>query len=223
MCSTTIVRHRLFVPRTDAASSISLASPSRFIHHSTVSLVTLLSVSPCRHAAGLEGEKCLPCPAGGVCPGDERFKDLVRSQAGFWRLNATVDPPSEAAQLFCQEERKLIVIAARDGTCPVLQPCEPVDSCLGNNTCKYGYVGERCSQCLPGKFYRVNGEVRPFGRASSSWFCARLSVLLVRMRCLLTVTPRPSLFAEHLPVFCACSASSARTTCTCCTAVWPSC
>jgi hypothetical protein len=96
---------------------------------------------------------CLPCPQGGACPGDERFVDLVNSTHGFWRTNWTVD--SEEAGSFCAPERRLSRVAAG---CPSMQPCEPVSSCLGNNTCAYGYDGPRCIYCLPGKFYRVNGE-----------------------------------------------------------------
>jgi hypothetical protein len=102
---------------------------------------------------GLEGEPCLACPQGGKCPGDERFSDLVNSTKGFWRSNVSVS--SAEAGTFCAKER---ILSRTEWGCPILQPCEPPDSCLGDNTCAYGYDGPRCIYCLAGKFYRVNGE-----------------------------------------------------------------
>lgn len=120
----------------------------------------------CVCSAGLEGEICLPCPDGASCPGDERFEDKVNSTAGFWRSNEPVF--SEEANLFCAALRNIEnPIPARAGTCPVFRPCEPVAACLGNNTCKTGYTGERCMDCVKADkdkkitgYYRVNGEVR---------------------------------------------------------------
>jgi hypothetical protein len=77
----------------------------------------------------------------------------MNSTKGFWRTNFSVD--SEEAASFCAPERMLSRVGAG---CPAMQPCEPVDSCLGNNTCAYGYDGPRCIYCLAGKFYRVSGE-----------------------------------------------------------------
>lgn len=98
----------------------------------------------------------MPCPQGGICPGSERFYDLLTAAQGFWRFNATVG--SEVADLFCDDERKLVQIPARGGACPALRPCEPPEACLAGNLCSLGYEGERCAFCLAGKYYRVNGE-----------------------------------------------------------------
>jgi len=46
-----------------------------------------------------------------------------------------------------------------DRECPVMRPCEPPNSCLGNNTCapKYDPTSPRCAICASG-FFRLNGE-----------------------------------------------------------------
>lgn len=104
---------------------------------------------------GLEGEDCQACPQGGACPGDERYADLLRATAGFWRINATVLPAlSEEATLFCELSRQLSRAAIG---CPVIQPCEPVEACLGNNICDIGYTAVRCASCDKG-FYRISGK-----------------------------------------------------------------
>lgn len=101
---------------------------------------------------GLEGEVCLQCPAGAICPGGERFVDLDIASSGYWRINASVS--SSDAQIFCDSPR---LISRQNGTgCPIYEPCSPSDSCLGNNICNIGYTGDRCSQCSPGTYHRVN-------------------------------------------------------------------
>src|SRR5690606_13865145 len=63
----------------------------------------------------------------------------------FWRTNVTAPHPRCAAAMQGREQ------------CPLFEPCEPAESCLGNNTCAQGYDGARCMFCARG-FYRVSGE-----------------------------------------------------------------
>ncbi|KAA0147327.1 hypothetical protein FNF31_07613 [Cafeteria roenbergensis] len=99
---------------------------------------------------GLRGEECLKCSVdalGANCSdGDEQMYDLVVSLPGWWRFNYTTPHPA------CHEKRQ-----ARD-ECPAFAPCEPKWACLGANLCSEGYTSERCSQCVQGKYYRINGE-----------------------------------------------------------------
>ncbi|MCP4870904.1 MAG: hypothetical protein GY898_19545, partial [Proteobacteria bacterium] len=99
---------------------------------------------------GLRGEECLKCSVdalGANCSdGDEQMYDLVVSLPGWWRFNYTTPHPA------CHEKRQ-----ARE-ECPAFAPCEPKWACLGANLCSEGYTSERCSQCVQGKYYRINGE-----------------------------------------------------------------
>ena len=119
---------------------------------------------------GLDGEVCLACPTGGVCPGSERYVDLLNSTAGYWRSDVPVDT-SDASM--CDAPRRLTRTA-----CPVLRPCEPAAACLGGNTCAEGYVAERCAACLPGKYYRMNGECV---KCPSSMYALYIGLALVLM------------------------------------------
>ena len=123
---------------------------------------------------GQVGEYCEPCPQGAVClSGADQGcavwgSDPVRciefvepfSMAGWW------SEPVPTSDRFCHGPRQ----AGANGlhplgrpfpynlTCPRMLPCEPSSACTGNNTCKYGYDGYRCKDCLKGEFYRVAGE-----------------------------------------------------------------
>eukprot|EP01138_Halocafeteria_seosinensis_P015194 gb/GECG01015507.1/.p1 GENE.gb/GECG01015507.1/~~gb/GECG01015507.1/.p1 ORF type:complete len:3818 (+),score=398.83 gb/GECG01015507.1/:1-11454(+) len=97
---------------------------------------------------GLQGELCVDCEKeerGAVCPGGERFIDLVYSEEGFWRHNVTT-PESR-----CHELRQ-----SRD-RCPLFLPCQPSWACAGDNECSEGYTGFRCSDCVAGSHFRING------------------------------------------------------------------
>lgn len=114
----------------------------------------------------------MSCPQGAMCPGDERFTDLVNSTFGFWRTNFTVD--SAEAGSFCDAPRRIT-----RGECPAFQPCEPVEACAGNNTCVYGYEGPRCAQCLAGKFHRVGTYCQPCPENLPLLYAGLATVLLV--------------------------------------------
>eukprot|EP01138_Halocafeteria_seosinensis_P004698 gb/GECG01004804.1/.p1 GENE.gb/GECG01004804.1/~~gb/GECG01004804.1/.p1 ORF type:complete len:2888 (+),score=298.40 gb/GECG01004804.1/:1-8664(+) len=96
---------------------------------------------------GLQGEMCLNCKKeepGAVCPGGERFVDLIYAEEGWWRTNDTT--PSERCHPKRQSREK----------CPVFLPCEPNRACTGNNTCAKQYAGFRCSDCADG-YFRIAG------------------------------------------------------------------
>jgi VCBS repeat-containing protein len=98
---------------------------------------------------GLRGEVCVDCTAevrGANCPGGEMDVDLVVSQTGWWRTD--VAAPSDLCHPLRQSRAR----------CPTFLPCEPAESCLGANVCADAYTGERCSECIKGSYYRVNGE-----------------------------------------------------------------
>ena len=107
-----------------------------------------LFVSECKRGwYGLQGETCVFCEEeqpGAICPGNERWIDLVYSDEGWWRFNRTT--PHDR----CHPER-----LSRE-KCPVFMPCEPSFACLGDNTCAREYAGVRCSQCADG-FFRIGG------------------------------------------------------------------
>jgi hypothetical protein len=103
---------------------------------------------------GLRGEECLKCSVdakGANCThGDEQLHDMVVSLPGWWRFNLTAG--AKDRDIRCHEKRK-----HREG-CPYFAPCEPKWACLGNNLCAEGYTSARCSECVKGKYYRINGE-----------------------------------------------------------------
>jgi hypothetical protein len=71
------------------------------------------------------------------------------SAPGWWRDEVT---PNSGGQC-------LDGLIPLNRFCPVMRPCEPQSSCLGNNTCapKYDPESPRCSICNAG-FFRLNGE-----------------------------------------------------------------
>ena len=78
------------------------------------------------------------------------------SLPGWWRFNQSLTSDE------CHPLRTSAVRAINEetdtGGCPVYKPCEPPESCPGDNLCLRGYDGPRCSQCLEGQFHRVNGR-----------------------------------------------------------------
>jgi len=102
--------------------------------------------------SGMLGEYCVDCETeptfrGSFCPGGELDWDKVVSAKGWWRTNVTQDKESQCHPL-----------RVHRAACPIFQPCEPVESCLGSNKCAEGYTAARCAECIQGKYYRVNGE-----------------------------------------------------------------
>jgi len=79
----------------------------------------------------------------------------VVSEEGWWRFNLSVT--SEKAERWCHELR-INSPPRQEAGCPYFAPCEPKWACLGNNLCAEGYTDVRCSQCIKGKYYRINGE-----------------------------------------------------------------
>jgi hypothetical protein len=101
---------------------------------------------------GIE-EPCLPCPIGGVCHGDLEWPYAA---PGFWDLqpNNTIEA-KDPYRDNCPAER---LDSAHRSYCFYPVACKPNEACEGNNTCKYGYEGVRCKDCLKGQFYRRAGE-----------------------------------------------------------------
>src|SRR6185312_11452495 len=78
--------------------------------------------------------------------GGEHQFDLVTAQPGWWRENLTTP------NALCNPLRE------HRSACPYFVPCSPASSCLGSNECGIGYTGDRCSLCVKGAYYRVNGQ-----------------------------------------------------------------
>jgi cysteine-rich repeat protein len=113
-----------------------------------LAVVDALAESTCFEGAyGAVGELCLPCPDGALCPGSPIEPAAL---PGYWREE--LDPSDPFYDRLCPLERRDRV------SCPLVTGCVPSSACGFNNTCTLGYEGIRCSQCLRGKYYRVNGE-----------------------------------------------------------------
>merc|ERR1711871_1841195 len=99
---------------------------------------------------GQEGEYCAPCPHGSACPGGDVEPTALR---GFWKLELLVKPDLRKDEYnpLCDKRRRERV------HCPFIIPCDPPDSCEGNNVCSDKYNGTRCALCMQG-YYRVLGE-----------------------------------------------------------------
>ena len=108
---------------------------------------------------GIRGELCLHCedehPGANCTNSHLQVFDPIVSLPGWWRFNRSLNDP-ECHPLRTTEVRA-VNASRRTGGCPVYKPCEPVEACVGENLCAYGYEGDRCSQCLYGEFHRVNG------------------------------------------------------------------
>lgn len=99
---------------------------------------------------GQVGELCVQCPEGSHCPGGFAEPSAL---LGFWKLNLPVVLNLRTGEFneLCDKKRR-----AREH-CPFIIPCDPPDSCLGENKCSERYSGVRCALCRSG-FYRVAGE-----------------------------------------------------------------
>ena len=95
---------------------------------------------------GMQGEFCLPCKIGANCSSFENDLETPWSEAGWWRSLLTV-PNANCLQRSTNLRTQ----------CPHYIPCEPAESCAGNNTCSEKYTGERCALCSVGH-YRLGGE-----------------------------------------------------------------
>lgn len=95
---------------------------------------------------GASTEWCLPCPEGqATCLATIDHPEPF-SQHGWWQESL----PTPNA--LCPPERQ-----ARE-RCPYWVPCDPKESCGGNNTCSTGYVGQRCTLCAAVSYYRLAGS-----------------------------------------------------------------
>jgi len=127
---------------------------------------------------GQVGELCLACPQGGICTGG--FAEPYASE-GWWEVAvstaltaggdegadaaaAAADAATAGGRLRRARRRRLLLTncpperQATRSECPLMIPCEPRESCTGNNTCAFGYNGERCGDCVKGTHYRLGGE-----------------------------------------------------------------
>ena len=85
------------------------------------------AISQCRKEYyGDEGQLCLPCPQGGLCPGKY---ELPTSLEKWWRF--TLKQPN----VNCPAGR------AEFDTCIQIVPCEPPEACLANNTVRAAWGG----------------------------------------------------------------------------------
>jgi len=98
-------------------------------------------------AFGGVGEYCTDCGdpllTGLLCEEDNMLWPIA---ASGWYMSLLSTPNSDCPTTTQTRE-----------TCPAVLPCLPSDSCLGNNTCSGGYVGDRCATCAEG-YYRINGR-----------------------------------------------------------------
>ena len=132
---------------------------------------------------GSDNELCLKCPQGALCGQcinsavhctaemacprfvetypDGTMVQMCQSeyynepyaQVGWW--NAPL--PTFIGDTFnalCPPER------ANRTFCPFFIPCQPLESCTGNNTCAPAYTGSRCAECASG-YYRMDGVCKP--------------------------------------------------------------
>jgi hypothetical protein len=113
------------------------------------------------------GEHCVDCGdpefTGLICDRDNLYEPV---SASGWYL--TYHPSGAEA---CPDENINRVY------CPVVQPCIPLDSCLGNNTCSKEYEGPRCATCAEG-FYRINGLCQECPSAPWAIVVAGIGVLI---------------------------------------------
>ena len=113
------------------------------------------------------GEHCVDCGdpelTGLVCDEDDLYEP--QSASGWYMSYATGESED------CVEENK-----DRE-YCPVVQPCIPLASCLGNNTCADEYEGDRCATCAEG-YYRINGLCQECPSAPWAIVVAGVGVLI---------------------------------------------
>lgn len=132
---------------------------------------------------GSDNELCVLCPPGANC-GECLVQALVCAPAQACPLHDDIMPdgtivtrcrnplynepyaqvgwwgsplPTQVAgapNMLCSPER------ASRAFCPFFIPCQPKESCTGNNTCAPAYTGNRCAACAP-RFYRMDGVCKP--------------------------------------------------------------
>lgn len=102
-----------------------------------------------------DGESCLVCPTGGICPGNLEYPYAL---PGFFNLNSSY-PNAE----ICPASASIKNV---DGTIRdvCLVACSPVEACVGKNLCATGYTstspGYRCNTCQKGFYKRANECIR---------------------------------------------------------------
>jgi hypothetical protein len=174
----TLLSKRMLVGYRNA--SLTIAGQTSFVRENNTGAIPPISalIFACdKGFFGKIGETCLPCPAqypkdpqytGAVCDGyitntllfESRFT-YPRPLKGWYNLNSSDrnsikwGAPGESMMSTCPEgfqtEMRDVCIA----------PCDPPESCLGDNICAFGYASKppawRCSNCDTG-FYRRNIE-----------------------------------------------------------------
>ncbi|RYY88749.1 hypothetical protein EON63_01865 [archaeon] len=98
----------------------------------------------CRRGSyGSVGQYCSTCDtsvSGWACDDDNMTQPI--SKRGWYLFEGT-----------CRKE------LLRASTCPLVYPCVPKDSCLGNNTCAFPYTGVGCLHCDLG-YFRINSQCK---------------------------------------------------------------
>ncbi|KAA0150693.1 hypothetical protein FNF29_05030 [Cafeteria roenbergensis] len=128
-------------------------------------------------AYGSDGEFCLQCPAGAACAGGS--EDPV-SLPGWFDIRPVIlaNDTNKEDDLFCPMERRDPSVRPY---CFHPMPCEPKEACIGASLCATGYSGTRCSQCLPGEFYRINGACERC--PENPWLIVALFVVVALVAC----------------------------------------
>ena len=124
---------------------------------------------------GREGEYCLECPPGALCPGFNPslgFSEDPYSVPGWWRIQ-----PLGLEDGRCPQERQ-----RANATCFLFFPCDPRQICLGDNECAVGYEGERCAQCSE-NYYRLDGECKEC--PDNPWVVIVMALVLIPGGCFL--------------------------------------
>lgn len=129
-------------------------------------------------AYGADGEYCLQCPAGAECAGGT--EDPV-SLEGWFDIRPVIlaNDTNKEDDLFCPMERRDPAVRPH---CFHPMPCEPKEACIGDSKCAVGYSGVRCSQCLAGEFYRINGVCERC--PENPWLIVALFVVVALVACL---------------------------------------
>merc|ERR1711968_108961 len=96
---------------------------------------------------------------------DPRKSSCYSITRGYWSWEENLPwhfgKPKRIAEQELGIDRKLYNKCHKDRwqsrkICPYFVPCEPVESCIGNNRCGKGYTGKKCNKCDQG-YFRVDG------------------------------------------------------------------